>query len=494
MSGRAPAAVKREAPRRSSTRRDAFLRRENGWETFNDVVFVGLMLSLAWVPFRFGSNHLIAWGINAALFGLLLLTFELGLLIAGKRHPVAPLRLWWAIALFAGLVGWILFQMSPWAPAAWENAFWQMTRDVIAGIPDMAPVEGRISVTPDQGFQALIRLLTSAAAFWLALQLCRDRTRADMFVLALVGVAVAYALYGILQLMFFPTVLLWVEKPAYRDFVTSTFINRNSYATYAGIGLIAAVGLLVDAYRRSGVGRKAPIAHRLTAIVETTSRRGLPLIVAITMIAIALLWTASRAGIMASLGGVVTLLLLSVLLLRRQFVLGFVMVGVLIVMIGAVMFYGENFADRLAEAGGVDLRLAVARRTFEAALDVPWTGFGYGSFDRMFAVYRNTDALVTLHWDKAHNTYVELLFELGFPGTIGLVVLVLALLVALVINLLGRESRPMISLVALAASVLVFSHAMVDFSLQIQAVALTYWALLGAGLAQSWSRRIDTSF
>jgi len=494
MSGRAPAAVKREAPRRSSTRRDAFLRRENGWETFNDVVFVGLLLSLAWVPFRFGSNHLIAWGINAALFGLLLLTFELGLLIAGKRHPVAPLRLWWAIALFASFVGWILFQMSPWAPAVWENAFWQMTRDVIAGIPDMAPVEGRISVTPDQGFQSLIRLLTSAAAFWLALQLCRDRMRADMFVLALVGIAVAYALYGILQLIFFPTVLLWVQKSAYQDVVTSTFINRNSYATYAGIGLLAAVGLLLDAYRHSGVSSKAPIAHRLTAIVETTSRRGLPLIVAIAMIAIALVWTASRAGIVASLGGILTLLLLSVLLSRSRALMAFVGAGALMAMIGALMFYGESFTDRIGGDGGGNLRFPVAQRTFEAALDVPWTGFGYGSFDRMFAVYRNTDAFVWLHWDKAHNTYAELLFELGFPATIGLVVLVLALLVALVINLLGRESRPMISLVALAASVLVFSHAMVDFSLQIQAVALTYWALLGAGFGQSWSRRIDTSF
>ncbi|MFC6491681.1 hypothetical protein ACFSKM_02820 [Ancylobacter dichloromethanicus] len=51
----------------------------------------------------------------------------------------------------------------------------------------------------------------------------------------------------------------------------------------------------------------------------------------------------------------------------------------------------------------------------------------------------------------------------------------------------------MITLVALSVSAAVLSHAAVDFSLQIQAVAITYWAILGAGLAQSWSRRIDTA-
>ena len=494
MNTRAPAVAKGQPSRgRSSGRSASFLRRTDASEMFNDIVFVGLLLALAWVPFRFGSNHLLTWGINAVLFGLLLIAFELGLLASAKRHPVAPIRLWWAIALFAGFVGWILFQMSPWSPEAWHNALWPMTREIIGGIPEAAPAEGRISVTPDQGFLGLIRLLTCAAAFWLALQLCRDRVRAEMFVLVLVGIAVAYAIYGILQLMLFPNSLLWIVKPSYLDVVTSTFINRNSYATYAGIGLIASVGLLIETYRRSSVGRDAPFAHRLAAIVETTSRRGLPLIVAITIIAIALLLTVSRAGITASLSGIVTLMLLSVLLMRRQLALGIVTVGVLVAMTGALMFYGDSFAERLVEAGGADLRFAVTQRTFEAALDEPWTGFGYGSFDRMFGLYRNTDSFVWAHWDKAHNTYVELLFELGFPATIAFVVLVVGLLAMCVANVLGRESRPMLSLVALAVSVLVFMHATVDFSLQIEAVAITYWMLFGAGLAQSWGRRIDTS-
>ena len=111
----------------------------------------------------------------------------------------------------------------------------------------------------------------------------------------------------------------------------------------------------------------------------------------------------------------------------------------------------------------------------------------------MFAVYRDSGIAVSRHWDKSHNTYVELLFDLGFPAAIAFALMVLGLLVAVFVNVLGREARPMLSLIALAASAVVFAHATLDFSLQIQAVAITYWALLGAGLAQSWSRRIDTS-
>lgn len=471
----------------------ALFARATRHEAFNDTLFVGLLLVLAWVPFRFGSNHLIAWGINAGLFGLLIIAFEAGLLAGGARHPVAPRRLWWALAIFAGLVGWILFQISPWAPASWQNAFWQLAGDLLGQMPGVGAVEGRISVTPDQGIIGLVRLLTCAAGFYLALQLCRDRVRAEMFPLAMVLIATSYALYGIVQFLFLPTTLLWMDKPAYLDSVTSTFINRNSYATYAGIGLVIALGVLIDAYRRAGAGRDAPFVHRMAAIVETTSRRGLVLMVAVAIIAIALFWTSSRAGIVSSLIGVLTLLLLIMTLIRRRLVLVAIVLVALAGLVAALVVYGDNFAERLAEEGGSDVRFAVTSRTFEAALDVMWTGFGYGSFDRMFAVYRNTDTMVRLHWDKAHNTYVEMLFDLGFPAAIAFAAMVFGLLVTVFVNVLGRDSRPMLSLVALAASVVVFAHATLDFSLQIQAVAITYWALLGAGLAQSWSRRIDTS-
>jgi hypothetical protein len=44
-------------------------------------------------------------------------------------------------------------------------------------------------------------------------------------------------------------------------------------------------------------------------------------------------------------------------------------------------------------------------------------------------------------------------------------------------------------MVAVGATVLVALHSLVDFSLQIQAIALSYAMLLGVGVAQSESSR-----
>jgi hypothetical protein len=48
----------------------------------------------------------------------------------------------------------------------------------------------------------------------------------------------------------------------------------------------------------------------------------------------------------------------------------------------------------------------------------------------------------------------------------------------------------MVCCVAVSVAFLAGVHALVDFSLQIQAVTLTFMAVLGAGVAQSKSSRV----
>jgi hypothetical protein len=59
----------------------------------------------------------------------------------------------------------------------------------------------------------------------------------------------------------------------------------------------------------------------------------------------------------------------------------------------------------------------------------------------------------------------------------------------------GAIARQQITVPSIAAGVafLVGVHALVDFSLQIQAVTLTFMAILGAGVAQSVSSQITVS-
>src|SRR5262249_35574994 len=63
---------------------------------------------LAWCPFWFGSNVLLAWGVNAVLFPGLVIIYELSLLIRGERHPVGIQHIKIPAALFGAVVLWIL--------------------------------------------------------------------------------------------------------------------------------------------------------------------------------------------------------------------------------------------------------------------------------------------------------------------------------------------------------------------------------------------------
>ena len=88
-------------------------------------------------------------------------------------------------------------------------------------------------------------------------------------------------------------------------------------------------------------------------------------------------------------------------------------------------------------------------------------------------------------WDRAHNTYLEVFQGLGL--------LFGAMLIASVVIfvwdcLKGARTRlrdATIPAIAASVSFLVGAHALADFSLQVQAVALTYMAVLGAGVAQA---------
>jgi hypothetical protein len=53
-----------------------------------------------------------------------------------------------------------------------------------------------------------------------------------------------------------------------------------------------------------------------------------------------------------------------------------------------------------------------------------------------------------------------------------------------------RQVNETLPCVAAGVAFLLGAHALVDFSLQLQAIAITFMALLGAGVAQSESSRL----
>src|SRR5262249_1003046 len=161
---------------------------------------------LAWCPFWFGSNVLLAWGINAVLFPGLAIIYELSLLIRGERHPVGIKQIKVPAALFAAVVIWILIQNATWTPTWLHHPIWQLSGDA-----SKRPVDGSISLNRDLTTLALLRLITAASVLWIAIQLCRDAARANLLLWSVAAIACIYAAYGLFAYALTPGHVLWFD-------------------------------------------------------------------------------------------------------------------------------------------------------------------------------------------------------------------------------------------------------------------------------------------
>ena len=134
--------------------------------------------------------------------------------------------------------------------------------------------------------------------------------------------------------------------------------------------------------------------------------------------------------------------------------------------------------------------MAVYTIATRSILDAPLLGFGYGTFADVFPMFRDQSVSTFSKWDVAHSTYLEAFQGLGLVFGLMLVACVVLLVLACVKGAMTRRENAMIPCVAASVGFLVGSHSLVDFSLQIQAIAITFMALLGAGVAQSQSSRL----
>jgi O-antigen ligase len=344
-------------------------------------------------------------------------------------------------------------------------------------------VAGAISAAPEQSRGHAMRLLCYAALFFLAMQLGRSSRHADMVLCGLAVAATAYAAYGLTVMLLGLDSILFYPKWAYHESLTATFVNRNHFATYAGLGLLATVGLLGRQWREASL--EAGI-HRdpQAAFADQFGARGWLLAGAATVQAFALLLSHSRAGFAATVLGFAALAALGWLGRRERPrpAEAAALVAAGLVVLAAVM---------LAALGGGEAalsdRAAIYRATLAGIAERPWAGHGAGSFPEL--VMRHVGGPLALGSElveRAHNTYLEVAFELGLPGFL----LWLALPAAVVLRCLRgvgeRHRNVLYPAVGVAATVLVGSHALFDFSLQIPAVAATYAMLMGLAYAQSY--------
>ena len=432
-------------------------------------------------PLPFGANRAWSWSLFAVLFAVCGIIFFTQVLL-DKRH----LHLSFKSLMGAGLlwcipVIWILIQTATHIPDSWAHPFWKLAAETLP-----TAVSAHISVDADATFTALMRLLSYALVFCLSCQLNRDKDTAVLSFRALAYTGFAYALYGLIICIGQFDTILWFDKWVGQGLVTSTFINRNSYATYAGLSLLATVPLLLEAFKHSLKFGFSSHYGRAYFYEHLLIKGWFPLLMVLTIFC-ALLMSQSRGGFLSTLVAIISLLLVLLLSNKVPQKKG-LSIFVLVLTLIAWFIFTSSFNILIDRFDALDIeskgREAVYTLLSNISTDNNRFGLGYGTFESSFRLYR--DETIIGFYDKAHNTYLENIFELGWFPAYALFFSILWLALICLRGVWVRRRNWLYPALGMAASVLVGAHAFVDFSLQIPAVAYTYALMLGVGVAQAY--------
>ena len=388
-----------------------------------------------------------------------------------------PVRdaLWLPALGFLATLVWARFQLSAGAPSGLVNPVW-----------DGVEAPGRIAVDPSFGMHVLTRLTAYAMIFWIAVRASLKEDRAIAFIKAIAIASTLVAGYGILVTASGTDWLAGLDAP--RN-LSATFVNRNSYATYAGFGVVANLAvlwLMVErAVTRAGGGRA-----KLRNLLEAVIAGGWLYLFGALVVANALMLTVSRAGIVSGAFGVVVLVF--ALRLRRVTGAGATWWPLAAAVAAVAVYAGlaglESFLVRTVEVSDNQLRFQAYPRVVEAIGDAPLVGYGLGGFQDAFRAYM-TPELGRGEWDMAHSSYLENAMELGLVGAAVFYAVLAAILWRILRGTQTRRNAVAVSAFALSVGSIGALHSVVDFSLQMPATAALFAFILGLGWAQSFPRR-----
>jgi O-antigen ligase len=333
-------------------------------------------------------------------------------------------------------------------------------------------------------YLARVQLLAVAAylcGFFLAALAARD-SEARLFIwTVLIALGFVEALYGLVQYTTDWQQVLAFKKVEYLAQATGTYINPNNFA-----GLLEMLLPLVFARalcefeqwtaKSRGPGRRAELWLR----VDSGPRFAFFLFGTLLLTA-ALLFSRSRAGIVASWAGLLLVASIWTIRSRSHSSAAVIVVSLVALTLTAGAWIGLGPVFMRYRAAGEDLpsRVEVWKDTAALIRAHPYWGTGPGSF--VDAYTRVQTSHLALRLNHAHNDYLEFAAEWGVPGAVLLFALVGIVLVR-AFRGLRRTARAADWFLLLGCCAGVFSlllHAAVDFNLHIPANALLFAVLLG---------------
>ena len=460
------------------------IRRILGWDR---LLFGVLLAAVAWLPWPLGSNRPWAWALaEATVF------FAVGLALVASRTARSAFRgvlrdHWVVFALLAAWIAYQWLQTADLGPAwlAWlsppAEAIYAST-SLWTGDRAHSIAFDRVSVIDDALKNTLYIVLLATV-----LMAARSRKRLAMLAGVIVGAGVFQGLYG----------LAGYFNDPYGFPASGSFVNRNHFAGLIAIAFSLGLGLLYPAARV----RERNIAgtgHRVRRAFELMMGWQAVVVTALLILAASLIFSQSRGGMGALLGGLAVVTAAGAMLRADAHAERRLLLVVALVAAAAAAWLGTGgLAQRWGGVGEEGReRLEVWRDTLRMVGDHPWFGVGADNYRWVITAYRGAALDRPATVTHAHNDYLELLAEQGLVGAT-LVGLPLLLVLARVLDGYRTRREPLlVGLLfgSLAAATGFLLHAAVDFTFQVPANAAWFFVVLGIGLSAArlrWRERIS---
>ncbi len=449
-------------------------------ETLRSIQLWLTVAVLCLAPLFFGSVDplwVVIWTILLSVNVLCGMTMPLD---AGQGRLVAVFL---AVCCVYALVA--IVQVTPHVLSRFDDPIWQRANDLLElGI---APrISGRAEIPP----AAIGHFLLLIGSFLSGLFVGTSRRNTDVLFAFARYAILLYAMYGLLALALTPNLLLWAPKLAYRGYLTATFVNHNTAATFVGAGAI-----LWCCWTYHSLQSFRYTSFRLLLLTQSNEQLAFKLIfraAAGLICFLALLLTGSRGGLICTCLGLVAAI---GLLLAGRFrpTLTHVLAagGVTI----AVIAIWLSQTGRIGSQGVLDNgRWFVYVACIDAILQRPLLGAGAGTFADLFPSLRPDDISSWGVWDYAHSTILEIAVEMGIPVAALIVIAAGASLFILARATLKSTDRNQSLLAAITGiAVLSYLHATIDFSLQIPGYLIVFGIMTGCGLARAAAKREKSS-
>ena len=402
---------------------------------------MALLIAIVVSPWAFGGAYHSAQFFIAITILIGLVSMWLDSAFALRKLDRVPFM---ALLLLSGLIiGWVqLIPLADSTALSLAGKQHSLYSAAAATIGQGSTPQFSISIDREATWDQ-VRLLTMALGA-LLLGCGLFQRKSDLILLLITSTAngVALAFFGLIQKLSWNGRIYWTVELVNGGQPFGPFINRNNASGYLLICLAAALGLLIYLWtmnRQDGpeeiISREIPIwrqwQHYLTLLLADLTATKLAALFAVIAIAIGVVATISRGGVVALLAGTITTLVFYGMARRPKSggLLLLPLLGSVLLLSCWIGFYDdltnrfqESSIDSIATGEEIDHRLQTWKQSLRSRADTGAIGAGLGAFpaiNRMYGEVRETAIS-----EYAENQFVQGFVDAGIPGLLLLVIAV----------------------------------------------------------------------